>query len=261
MQLAEVNQPEVIRRQIAELRARQAPEKSSEPVNETPPALGRLRTRHPGRQDHDDRRPGRARDRRRRRQDHRHGTPRRRPGCSEDHRTHRRRGLDSRSGRCPRPRQRARPDRLGGLRFSHQGGRRRWSDHDRGHAAELDPVDGQRTGPGAEAVGRRAAGLRGHRFLGRRRSGQQGVPARTARRRGLRLQVLPPALRGRRVPAPRRRPARGVPRGAPVLRRLDDRARGGLARHRPRAPIRRATSTGGSCPPGRAGPRISRSPR
>jgi len=52
------------------------------------------------------------------------------------------------------------------------------------------------------------SGLGRHRVLGRRDSRQRRPATRTARRRGVRVQVLPAALRRRRVPAPGRGPSR-----------------------------------------------------
>ena len=55
-------------------------------------------------------------------------------------RPRRRRDADPGPGRHPRAHQRARPHRLGGLRHRHQGGRGRRGDHGDRHAAQLDPA-------------------------------------------------------------------------------------------------------------------------
>ena len=66
---------------------------------------------------------------------------RRRPAPLGPCRPRRRRGAAARAGRHPRPRQRAGPHRVGGLRDRDPRGRRRRRDDDRRHAAQLDPAD------------------------------------------------------------------------------------------------------------------------
>ena len=73
-------------------------------------------------------------------------------------------------GGHPRPRQRARPHRVGGLRLRHPGGGRRRRDHHHRHAAELHPAHHHGGRPEAQARGGRGPGVRRRRLLGRRRS-------------------------------------------------------------------------------------------
>ena len=142
------------------------------------------------------------------------------------------------------------------------------------HAAQLPPADHHRRPPAHQAGGRPRQGAHRRRLLGRRAARQRQGPAPAARRRGLRLQVLParrpawtssPQLdqdqlgpvpgrdrrlrrtadRARRGPAPpRRRPAAGRPRvrrlpRLPPARRREHRDREpdrpGPAARRPRA--------------------------
>ena len=84
-------------------------------------------------------------------------------------------------------------------------------------------------------------------FWGGAVPGNVGRPAAAARRRRLRLQVLPAALRGRRVPAAGARRARGGHARDRVVRRADDRARRGHPRDRPRADRATARRTPTSC--------------
>ncbi len=114
----------------------------------------------------------------------------------------RRRGAAARAGRHPRPRQRARSHRVGGLRLRDAGGGGRRRHDDRGHAAQLasrPPSPSprcarSRTWPRDQVAGRR-------RLLGRRRAGQPRRPRGAARGGRLRVQVLPARLRRRGVPA------------------------------------------------------------
>ena len=137
-----------------------------------------------------------------------------RAGRGADHHPGRRRGPAARPGRHPRARQRARPDRVGGLRLGHQGRRRRRDHHHPRHAAQLDPADRRRGRPRGQAQGGRGPGPRRRRLLGRRHPRERRRAARPARRRRVRLQVLPAPLRGGRVPPPEQRRARPVPGGA-----------------------------------------------
>ena len=99
----------------------------------------------------------------------------------------------------------------------------------------------------------RRAVPRRRRVLGRRHPGQPRRPARAARRRRVRLQVLPAALRRRGVPAPDAERARGVPGaccasyGALMIVHAED-ADG----HRAGARAARRARTPTSSPPARA---------
>ena len=139
----------------------------------------------------------------------------------------RRRGAAARAGRHPRARQRAGPHRVGGLRDRDPGGRGGRRDHDPGHAAQLGAGDDHGRRPGAQALGRRGAGVRRRGVLGRSGARQPRRPGGAARGRGVRLQVLPAGLRRRRVPAPAARRVRGRDGGDGPDRRADDRARRG----------------------------------
>lgn len=123
---------------------------------------------------------------------------------------------------------------MGGLRDRHPGRRgRRRHDADR-HAAQQHPADHHHRPPGGQARRRPRPDPHRRRLLGRRRTRQRQGSAPPPRGRGLRLQVLPAALRRRGVP-----PARpggtggGDARDRPV-RRAADRPRRGLPAHRGR---------------------------
>ena len=151
---------------------------------------------------------------------------------------------DARPGRHARPHQRAGPHRVGGLRDRHPRGGRRRRHHARRHAAQQHPRHDQR---------RRARGqARGGPRSARRRLSPSGAascratPASSRAAGGgrrARLQVLPGALRRRRVPARRRGgPAGGhadpgAPRSAAARARRAPGPRGhrGDRRHRRRS--------------------------
>ena len=101
---------------------------------------------------------------------------------------------------------------------------------------------------------------RRRRLLGRRHPGQHRRPARAARRRRVRVQVLHGRLRGARVPAAGRRRAGALPGRAALLRRDDDRARGGRGGHRARPRGAGPAVQRASWPPGRAARRTWPSP-
>ena len=174
----------------------------------------------------------------------------------------RRRGAAARAGRHPRARQRAGPDRVGGLRDRDQGSRGGRRDHDPGHAAQLGAGDDDGRRPGSQALGRRGAGVGGRGVLGRGGARQPRRPGVAARGRGVRLQVLPAGLRRRRVPAPAARRVRDRDGRDGAARRADDRARGGrLAPRRLRAGRRALRGVPGLPPPRGRGGRDRAGPR
>ena len=153
----------------------------------------------------------------------------------------------------PRARQRAGPDRVGGLRHRHPGGRGRRRHHDRRHAAELDPAHRRRRRAGGEAGGGRRAVPRGRRLLGRRRARQRSA-------------AWPPCTTPGCSASSASWPTRGVPEFPPLstapswtgagrggrARRAADRARRGRRdprRTRPAAPARVRRLPGARGPP------------
>ena len=155
--------------------------------------------------------------------------------------------------RHPRPRQRARPHRVGGLRQRHprRGGRRRH--HDRRHAAQQHPADHHGRRAGGEAGGRRRPGLGRRRLLGRRGPGQRRRPRTRCTRPGVfgfKCFLLDSGVEEFPHLAPaelRRRDGRDR-----AARRADDRARRGRRRDRrlrPRGGVRAASCDAGPTPP------------
>ena len=152
----------------------------------------------------------------------------------------RRRGAAARPRRHARARQRARPDRVGGLRDRHPGGRRRRRDDDRRHAAQRPAADddGGRTGERSRPSRATRPGSTSASGAGRCRATSTTSPRCTPAGR-VRLQVLPAPLGRRRVPATRRRAtSRRRWRETAAARRADDRARRG--RRHDRATPRRS---------------------
>ncbi len=163
-------------------------------------------------------------------------------GLARPHRARRARAAAG-ARRHPRARQRTRPHRVGGLRLGHAGGGPRRRDHDRRHAAELDPGDSGRRRPRGEAGERRGPRRGGRRVLGRRGPRERRSTRSAARCRGLRVQVLHRAERRRRVPAPRPGAAARGDRGGRRARRAAHRPRRGpgppRAARDARQPLRR----------------------
>ena len=174
------------------------------------------------------------------------------------------RGPDTRPGRHPRPRQRARPDRVGGLRLRHPRGRGRRRDHDHRHAAEQHPADRRRRGTGDQAEGRAAA-----RRSSTSDSGAARYPGNRAELRPCTTPVFSASSASCCTPAwpSSRHLGAGRAGGAtwPSSPRSDgahDRARRGRHASSTAHPSRAgATATPRSWPPGRAGPRTWPSPR
>lgn len=116
-----------------------------------------------------------------------------------------------------------------------------WDHHPARHAAQLPPADHHRRAPARQAAGGRTQGAHRHRLLGRCDPVQREGPAPAVRGRGLRLQVLPVALRRRGVPRAGPGAAGPLDGGDRRIRRAPDRARrgpappgGGAAARRPR---------------------------
>ena len=110
-----------------------------------------------------------------------------------------RRGAAARPGRHPRARQRARPDRVGGLRHRDPGGRGRRGHHHRRHAAEQHPADDHHRRAARQAAS--APATQAHVDVGFWGGAVPGnladlAPLHDAGR--VRLQVLSARLRGRR---------------------------------------------------------------